>query len=473
MLPNQIGNKLAKTVTCKISLDKQTLDLYSVDASSYRIRPSAVAFPKNEKDVIRILRFASRHKISVTPRGAGTGLVGGDLGTGIILDMKYFDKIKIGQRSVQAGSGVFKGELDEKLRKHGRFFGPNPSVGPFCTIGGMVGTNASGSHSLKYGSTIDNLIQVRMVTPKGDIVTLPNKDYKTKKILEIIRSQTQKQFPQVSKNSCGYRIDKVTSYSDVQKIIAGSEGTLGIITSVKLKTFLLPKRVVLIIIAYKTLKEAVSDVPKILRLGPSAVEIIDQNIIQHITYKIPKGTKCLLFIEFDDKISKKRIKVQHISSGRIILSTTKHSQIVHWWVHRNSALSYSLKNISKQEIVSSMIEDAAVPVHRLSLLLDLVEYLASRYPMRMIVYGHVGNGNLHIRPILKKRDKGLIKKIAMEFFSGVISIGGTITGEHGDGLARSEFVKLQYGSDTYSVFRRIKQFFDPTNTLNPGKKVIQ
>lgn len=473
MLSSQIGRKLAKTVTCRISFDKQTLDLYSVDASSYIVRPSAIAFPKNEKDIIRILRFASRHKISVTPRGAGTGLVGGDLGTGIILDMKHFDKIKIGQGFVQTGSGVFKGELDYVLRKHGRFLGPNPSIGSFCTIGGMIGTNASGSHSLKYGSIIDNLIQTRIVTSKGDIITLPKKGHITKKILGMTRLQSQKRFPCVSKNSCGYRIDKVTSYSNVQKIMAGSEGTLGIITSAKLKTFLLPKQTVLTIIAYKTLKEAVVDVPKILRLEPSAIEIIDHNIIQHIEHKMPNGTKCLLFVEFDNGISKKRIKVQQISSGKTILSTTRYNQIVQWWTYRNSALSYSLKCISKQEIVSSIIEDATVPVHRLPLLLDLVKYLASRYPMRVIIYGHAGNGNLHIRPILKKKDQGLTKKIALEFFSGVISIGGTITGEHGDGLARSEFVKLQYGSDTYSVFKKIKQFFDPTNTLNPGKKVIQ
>ena len=213
--------------------------------------------------------------------------------------------------------------------------------------------------------------------------------------------------------------------------------------------------------------------PKILKLGPSAVEIIDYNIIQHIEHKMPNNTKCLLFVEFDNRVSKKRIAVQQISSGKTILSTTRYNQIAQWWNYRNSALSYSLKSISKQEIVSSIIEDATVPVHRLPLLLDLVKYLISQYPMRVIIYGHAGNGNLHIRPILKKKDKGLIKKIALEFFSGVISIGGTITGEHGDGLARSEFVKLQYGSDTYSVFKKIKQFFDPTNTLNPGKKVIQ
>ncbi|MDE1726487.1 MAG: FAD-binding oxidoreductase [Thaumarchaeota archaeon] len=468
-MPSKIGEKLAKIVTCKVAYDRQALDLYSVDASSYIVRPSAIAFPENEKDVMKIVRFALRNKTSVTPRGAGTGLVGGSLGTGIILDMRHFDKIKVGRRFVQAGSGVSKGILDDTLRRHNRFLGPNPSIGPFCTIGGMIGTNASGSHSLKYGSTADNLIQVKMVTSKGSIVTLPKKNNTTKKILAIVKPQMQRQFPRVSKNSCGYRIDKIRSGNDLHKIMAGSEGTLGIITSAMLKTFDLPKQSILTIISYKSLKGAVIDVPKILKLGPSAVEIIDHNIIKHITAKTPNSTKCLLFVEFDDNISKKKAKVKDVSSGKIIFSTTRYDQIMQWWTFRNSALSYSLKSISRQETVSSLIEDATVPVHRLPLLLDLVEYLTSRYPMRVITYGHVGNGNLHIRPILKKKDAHLIKKIALEFFSGVISIGGTITGEHGDGLARSEFVKLQYGDEVYSIFKKIKQFFDPTNTFNPGK----
>ncbi|MGI0046189.1 MAG: FAD-binding oxidoreductase [Nitrosotalea sp.] len=472
MLQSHIGTRLASKVTCDISLDDEMLELYSVDASYYTVRPLAIAFPKNRKDVIEILRFALHHKISVTPRGAGTGLVGGSLGKGIILDMRHFNKIKVGRGFVQAGSGVSKGKLDEALRKHGRFLGPNPSIGPFCTIGGMIGTNASGSHSLKYGSTIDNLIQVEIVTSKGKIINLPNKNSATKNILRIIKPKIQKKFPRVSKNSCGYSIDKITSGLDVQKIIAGSEGTLGIITSAKLKTFPLPKQTVLIITSYKTLKEAVIDVPKILKLGPSAIEIIDDNIVQHVTAKIPKDTKCLLFVEFDNNISKSKAKVRHLLSGKVILSTVKHKQIAQWWTFRNSALAYSLRSISKQEMASSLIEDATVPVHRLPLLLDLVDYIRARYHIRVIIYGHAGNGNLHVRPILKKKDSHLIKKIAVEFFSGVISIGGSITGEHGDGLARSEFVKMQYGTEIYSIFRKVKQFFDPTNTLNPGKIVI-
>ena len=468
----QISTKLAKKLTCEISSDCNILDAYSKDASSYTVKPLAVAFPKNEKDIIKILRFATQHKIPIIPRGGGTGLVGSALGRGIILDMRYFNSIKIGHGTVCVGSGVFKGELDKVLKKHRRFIGPNPSIGPFCTIGGMIGTNASGSHSLKYGSVVDNLVQIKIITSKGKLVVLPKKSHVEKNILQITNPKTQKHFPKISKNSCGYRIDKIRKRSDTQKIIAGSEGTLGVIVSAKIKTISLPKQTVLVIVSYSTLKEAVCDISDILELGPSAVEIIDDNIVNHITTRLPRKTKCLLFVEFDDHISKKREKIKHTLSGKIVASTTNTKQIMKWWSYRNSALSYTLKMISKQEMVSTMIEDATVPVHRLPLLLDLVEYLTSKYPMKVITYGHAGNGNLHIRPILKKKDRYLIRNIAREFFSGVISIGGSITGEHGDGLARSKYVKLQYGNKTYAVFKKVKKIFDPTNTLNPGKIIV-
>jgi glycolate dehydrogenase FAD-linked subunit len=473
MQNGQVGNRLSKIVNCDVSWNVETLDLYSVDASSYILKPSAVVFPRCEEDIIKILRYASKNKISVTARGGGTGLVGGALGKGIILDLKHLDKIKIGSNSVQVDSGVFKGKLDTELKKHGRFLGPDPSIGPYCTVGGMIATNASGAHSLKYGSVIDNLIEVKIITSNGNLLTLPNKNLIAKKVMQLITPQILDTFPAVSKNSCGYRIDKIKSEKDIQKIIPASEGTLGIIISAKLKTFPIPKTTILIIISYKSIRQAVLDVPKIVKLGPSALEIIDHNIARQIKTKIPKDVRCMLFVEFDHDIIKNRIQTRNLASGKIVKTIVKRQEISRWWGFRNSALSHSLNSISNQETMPSLIEDATVPVRRLPLLLALVEYLASKYEMRVVLYGHAGNGNLHVRPILIKKDKRVIKKIAREFFDGVILIGGSITGEHGDGLARSEFVKLQYGKKTYSLFKKIKDIFDPTNTLNPGKIISQ
>ena len=467
MKPSDIGHGLSKIVRCPVSWDNHIRDCYSVDASSYLIKPQVVTFPRNESDVIKIIKFARKHHIPVTPRGGGTGLVGSALGRGIILDMRHLDKIKLGVKHVKVDSGVFKGRLDKILKKRGRFIGPDPSIGPFCTIGGMIGTNASGIHSLKYGSVIDNLVQVRIVNSSGVVTKLPGKN-KLNGVIKKLHLKNDMHFPKVSKNSCGYRIDVLSSEKDLYKLIAGSEGTLGIITSAKIKTYELPKNVLLCIIHYKTLSEAVRDVPMIIKSKPSAVEIIDSNITKHIKMNIPRSG-CLLFVEFDDKIQLNRKQVYKITSGRIISIESDTEKIKKLWSFRNSALAYSLRSITKNETMPTIIEDVVVPVRRLPLLLKILDMFSKKYGLRMIIYGHVGNGNLHIMSILKKRDLRLIKNIAHEFFSEVIDIGGSITAEHGDGLARSEFVKMQYGAKTYSVFKNIKKQFDPENILNPGK----
>jgi len=158
-----------------------------------------------------------------------------------------------------------------------------------------------------------------------------------------------------------------------------------------------------------------------------------------------------------------------ITNSKIIKTLARKDEVKKWWDFRNSALSYSLRSITAKESMPTVIEDATVPVGKLSSLVDIIEKVAKKYKIRYILYGHAGNGNLHIRPILKRKNKELIKKIAGEFFSQVIRIGGCITGEHGDGLARSEFVKMQYEKSVYSAFDKIKNHFDPQNILNPGK----
>lgn len=461
---------ITKLVNCQVLSDEQSLNLYSVDASSYIVKPSIVVIPENEQDIVSILKYASKNKISVTVRGAGTGLVGSALGKGIILDLKNFDKIRMNQNYVEVGAGVFKGNLDRELGKGNRFFAPNPSIGPYCTIGGMVATNASGSHSLKYGSTIDNLLGVKIITANGSVVNLPSNSKFSKTIFRIIKSDLQKKFPKVSKNSCGYRFDAIKTILDLHKIIAASEGTLGVITSVKLKTLPIPAKRLLVIVSYKTIKQAALDSVKIINLKPSALEIVDHNITKHIRTGFTKNPGCLLFVEFDNDLDRcKKSLRKMISNAQIVKILKNNSEIKKWWDFRNSALSYSLRSITTKESMPTIIEDATVPVGKLALLVDIIEKISKKYKIKFVLYGHAGNGNLHIRPVLKNRNKKRMRDIAREFFSQVVAIGGSITGEHGDGLARSEFVKLQYGKDVYSIFKKIKNKFDPRNILNPDK----
>ena len=470
MKAEKVGHEIQKMINGEVFWDKETRDLYSVDASSYLLKPLVVAYPKDHKDIVTILKYASKNKMAVTPRGAGTGLVGSALGKGIILDLRHLDRIKVGSNDVEVEGGVFKGKLDKVLEKNKKFFPPNPSIGPYCTLGGMVATNASGSHSLKYGSTIDNLLGVRIITSNGKVIQLPSNSRFANRILKVIKSNAQKKFPHVSKNSCGYRLDAIQDKSDLQKIIAGSEGTLGIIVSAKLKILPIPKDIILIILAYKSIRQAAIDSAKIVNLKPSAIEIVDSNIIKHIKVELPADIECLLFVEFDSNIKKSQKDLQGTVSGaRFIKTLTKRDEVKKWWNFRNSALSYSLRSITVKESMPTVIEDAIVPVEKLVSLVDIIKKVSKKYRIRFVLYGHAGNGNLHIRPILKRKSKSLIKKIAKDFFAQVVKSGGCITGEHGDGLARSEFVRMQYGNTVYSLFKKIKNQFDPQNILNPGK----
>ncbi len=465
-----IARDLQKVVKCEVLYDKQSRDFYSVDASSYLVRPIAIAIPTSEQEIIKILKYASKNGIPIIPRGAGTGLVGSALGNGIILDLKNFDKIKLGSNCVEVGGGVYKGNLDKALGKKDLFFAPNPSIGPFCTVGGMIATNASGSHSLKYGSVIDNLVGVRIITANGRVIGLPSSLPFANKIFKMIKPEIEKKFPAVSKNSCGYRLDRIRTKSDLQKIIAGSEGTLGIIVSAKLRVLPIPRKIMLVILRYESLREAAIDSARIAKIGPSALELVDKNIAKHIDSNLAKNSEFLLFVEFDSNLKKSEKELRLIlTGGKIIKMLKEKREVKRWWNYRNSALGYSLRIINPIGSMPTLIEDATVPVEKLIELVKVIERISKKYDIQLVIYGHAGNGNLHVRPVLKRVNKKMIKKIATEFFSQVIRIGGSITGEHGDGLARSEFVKLQYGNEVYSLFEQIKHEFDPKNIFNPDK----
>jgi len=464
---------LVKTLEMKIQGNvfstKEYRDFYSVDASSYKIIPKIIVVPKNEEDVINVVKIAKKMNISVTVRGAGTGLVGSALNNGIILDMKNFDSIRLSNNHVTVGTGTVKGNLDKKLEKQKKFFPPNPSIGSFCSVGGMLGNNSSGSRSLKYGSVIDNVKEITFVDGEGNKITLPKNNRVSKDVLKIVNTTDFKKFPNVTKNSSGYRLDKIKTKNDSHKIIIGSEGTLGIILSAKLKIRKKPKKRILFIIEYKSILDASNNCIEINKTNPSAIEFVDKTTLSQINCKFDSKTKCLLFIEYDEKINTLEKKLKLVISGNIVKKVQTNKDISNWWRYRDSSLHYSLKLIKKEKRIPHVIEDAAVPLKNLPKLFLVLNKLNQKFNTKSIVYGHAGNGNVHIRLISDSKKIKVIKKIAIEYFEEVIKLGGTITAEHGDGLARSEFIKNQYGAKNYQIFRKIKKYFDPTNVLNPGK----
>ncbi len=227
------------------------------------------------------------------------------------------------------------------------------------------------------------------------------------------------------------------------------------------------------IIEYKSIFEAAKNSQLIAKTAPSTLEFVDKNTLKHIKFNFDKSAQCLLFVEYDENIKNTQNELKSIISGKIIQKLDTNSDMKTWWRHRDSSLHYSLKSIKTELRIPHIIEDAAVPLVKMSKVFSVLKNIEKKYKVKTIIYGHIGNGNIHVRLISKRKNTKLIKNIAIEYFNEVIKNEGTISAEHGDGLARSEFIKKQYGVINYQTFKKIKQVLDPDFILNPGKIITK
>ena len=470
-MKGSIIREIESAVRGEVIVQDEIRQLYSQDASAYMVVPDVVVVPSDEDDVVSTIKIAGRTKTPITPRGAGTGLVGGALNTGIILDMKDFDTISVDGNVVAAGVGVRKGRLDQEVAKQGMVFAPNPSVGAFCSIGGMLGNNSGGSRSVKYGSTIDNVARVTFVDGTGKTITLPDNRSVGKKILKIAGSIQTEMFPKVTKNSSGYRLDRVRNIDETHRILVGSEGTLGVILSAELCLVNEPEYRRLLVLGYDSIAGAMSDCIRIVKTGPSALEFVDSHVIEKMDAGISQGIECILMVEYDEEI-RDGAGVPGTFTGRIIADLEDDAAgMGRWWNHRNAALYYSMSSMPPRMRMPHMIDDAAVPLERVHDLFGALDGINKKYKTSTITFGHAGNGNIHAHLFSNNRDAKTIRRIASEYCCRINSLGGTITAEHGDGFASSEFVRRQYGRQNYEAFKAIKEAFDPYRILNPGKKI--
>lgn len=499
----RLVSKLESAISGDVGSSPHHARYYSVDSSSYAVSPDVVVTPRDVDDVSAAVRIAADMGAPITARGGGTGLVGGALNRGIILDMRNINGIRIARLgsaggSVEAEAGATRGSLDDALEAAGMMFGPNPSVGPFCTVGGMVANNAAGSRSLKYGATIDNVSGVTIVDGTGSIIRLPEDADVAAGIRDIARRIDRSRYPDVPKNSSGYRLDAVSSAADAHRAIAGSEGTLGVIISATIDVVRRPESRTLHILEYETEQDAAADCLALVgATRPSAAEFVDRTILDNIGGGFGSGAQCLLFVEYEGQDSasegvaraegggggaRKAAARGDNGSGEGSMASlarrstrqtvaTDESEISRWWRYRDSALHYSLVSIDgdTEEVVPHVIEDAVVPLGALPELFASLRRIRQRYGARIVTYGHTGSGNIHARLVLKKGETGRLRKIAAEYFERVIALGGSTTAEHGDGLARSEFVKMQYGQKNVRLFAELKSMLDPSNVMNPGK----
>lgn len=491
-MPALLHDSLARVARGEVLSDQWSRKIYSVDASHYEIAPAAVVCPRDEHDVQEVCRLAHSKRVPITGRGAGTGLLGQSLSDGgIVLDFtRHMNRVlEIGDDHVVAQPGIVKGVLDRELKKKNKFLPPDPASSNYCTLGGMIANNSSGVHCLGYGNTIDFIDGLEVVYADGSVGSAGPAGYdgrlsRLKELLAPHRSAISSAFPKVSKNSCGYRLDAAVSFDGKympHKVFAASEGTLGLVTSARMRILDLPERRCLLVLAFDDLLAALAAVHAILQFSPVALEMLDHTVLAYGDYRADAG--CLLFVEFaGGKLADVENRMQacreKLAGSRGGVSAVEHASdegsMARIWAARKGALNDIMKMTVGSRRPIGLIEDTAVPPamlarHAASL---LQAYRDSR--LDYVMYGHVGDGNMHTRPLVdtdSRSETEMIQKLAARVFAQVVQSGGTITGEHGDGLGRVGYIESMYGPAITTLFRKVKEFFDPLHILNPGKKV--
>ncbi|MBL7212585.1 MAG: FAD-binding protein [Desulfobacteraceae bacterium] len=431
---------------------------YSKDASEHRHRPDAAVWPVNTGQVSAIMKLASREKLPIVPRGAGTSLAGLAVPEqgGIILDLGRMDKIidiNIEDRLAVVQPGVVYADLDRALSPHGFFFPPDPASGSVCTLGGNVATNAGGIKGAKYGTTKDYVLALEVVLPDGRILHTGSKCMKS-----------------------------VSGY-DLTRLFVGSEGTLGVVTEITFKINPKPPLVSTSMANFETLEDAGRAVSEIMYSGiiPSALEVIDQQTLiainQNTDLNLPE-VEALLVAETDgytrEETEFQMAKIVSIFKKNNATTTRQadsKEEAEALWTARKSAYGV-LARINNNLIV----EDLAVPMSKVPDMLRAISELSKKHNLRIPTVGHAGDGNLHPVICFDGTNADEVKRVeeaSAELFEKVIELGGTLTGEHGIGLAKVPFMGLEHDEISMDIMRSIKRLFDPNNILNPRKMGLE
>jgi FAD/FMN-containing dehydrogenase/Fe-S oxidoreductase len=524
---NQFLEALKEVLQGELLLDETTRRLYATDASSYRQIPLAVCYPNNNSDIHLIIKFAKENKLSIIPRTAGTSLAGQVVGNGIVVDVsRTYTKIlevNTEEKWIRVQPAVIRDELNMYLKSFGLMFGPETSTANRAMIGGMVGNNSCGSNSVVYGSTRDHLIEVKTILADGSEVefsSLSNEEFKAKcklpiyslegniyrEIQSILGDKNNRELitshyphPDIPRRNTGYALDLLMD-ADVFmegakpfnfcKLIAGSEGTLAFITEIKVGLVELPpKEVGLVCAHFETIYDSLKATQSALNYYPSAVELMDHHILERTKTSISQQAN-RFFIEGDPMallvIELKRNSKEEVQkdANALIEKLKKENLGYHFplvwnedaikvWSLRKAGLGL-LSNVPGDPKAVPVIEDTAVKVDDLpEYILELNELLA-KHDLSCVHYAHAGSGELHLRPILDlKTEKGnkLFKIILEETSALVKKYKGSLSGEHGDGRLRGEFIPLMIGDENYELLKRVKKSWDPNNIFNPGKIV--
>ncbi len=518
-------NILRASLEGELYYDRTMRTIYATDASVYRELPLAVALPKHKEDIRQLIAFAVKEGVSLIPRAAGTSLAGQCVGSGIVVDAsKYMtDILEINAEEgwVRVQPGVVRDELNHHIKEHNLFFGPNTSTANRAMIGGMVGNNSCGSYSIVYGTTRDHVLEVTALLSDGSeavfkAVNREEFDHKCtlptlegtlyRQIVEILhrpdhQEEIRKEFPKSSihRRNTGYALDVLLESNrftrggedfNFCKLIAGSEGTLCFITEIKIHCDPLPpSQKGLMCVHFPSVDKALEAVVITMKHKPRACELMDKIVMDctkgHRMYEAyrffvegdPEG---ILMIEFGaNELSEVEEAFDQLESDlkaagygyafpRLYGADMKKA-----WELRKAGLGL-LANVPGDPKAVAVIEDTAVTVEELPAYIREFTEMMNRYGQRSVYYAHAGAGEIHLRPILdlkKKEDRKLFREIARETAELVKRYNGSLSGEHGDGRVRAEFIPLMVGERNYRLLQRLKQVWDPKNLFNPGKIV--
>ncbi len=495
-MSNHAIESLKRGTGCELRFDDLSRTLYATDASIYQVQPLGVAFPRSAVEAASVVRAAGEAGISVTPRGAGTGLTGGAVGEGVILELARYSRqitdLNLKARTVRVGAGVVLDQLNAFLRPHGYWFGPDVATSSRATLGGMIANNSSGARSPSYGTTIDHVRELEIVLADGTIATvgkdrdgLADKRSAIDRIVEQQADEIRRRLPEgLHKRWPGYGLDfYLRRKGDLTRIIGGSEGTLAGVTSAVLEIVPVPKKRGIAIVFFASVADAMRATVEFLDLKPAAIEHVDHLLFDQtrgqLAFKAARSLmrldeepcEAFLIVEFfedcDDKLAK--LARRNVGLRNLILSDPKQQELV--WALRRAGLTLltGCKGAAKP---TPGLEDVCVRPELLPQYVDALAKLLKKQDLQASFYGHAASGLLHVRAKLDLHmaaDIAKYRAIMRDLSALCAEFKGSFAGEHGVGITRTEFMEEQLGPTLMQATREIKSLFDPRNVFNPGK----
>ncbi|MFD7387963.1 FAD-binding and (Fe-S)-binding domain-containing protein [Streptomyces sp. NPDC059852] len=481
----ELETELRAAVRGEVGFDVTSRALTTMDASNYRRVPLGVVAPRDADDVAAALAVCREHGVPVVPRGGGTSIAGQATGTGIVLDFtRHMDRLVSldpGTRTAVVQPGLVLDRLQEAAAPHGLRFGPDPSTHSRCTLGGMIGNNSCGSHSVAWGTTADSVRELEVVTARGERLR-PGRDWAgapegLRDLVEGDLARLRTGFPELPRRISGYALDALLpeNGADVARSFCGSEGTLGVLTEAVVRLVPAPRARALAVLAYADESAAAEAAAGLLPLGPLTVEGMAADLVP-ASAALPRGGAWLFVETGGESAGEARARAEAIVRAADVVDaavvTDPAGQRALWRL-REDASGTATRMPDGTEAWPGW-EDCAVPPARLGAYLREFRALLAAHGLRGAPYGHFGDGCIHVRidfDLLTERGVGRFRRFSEELAALVVAHGGSLSGEHGDGQARAELLPRMYGQETVRLFERAKGVWDPDGLLNPGMLV--